>query len=130
MGLFDLSSPKEMFKTTFKKRTGGNRDKIFLISAVGALYSFVFMGEIGLRTLYLRKRFGWVMGKYTVYNGVYNVIQIFGTVLGTLLLIKWLKLRESVASLISFMLTVLGSALTGIATKDWEIYLGKLSILK
>lgn len=116
-----------MFTTTFKKRKGGNRDKILLISAIAGLFSFINNGDVALRTLYLRKKFGWVMSKYTLFNGMNNIVQIVGTILGTILLIKWLKLRESVAILISLLLTVVGTALQGLATEDWEIYLGKPS---
>ncbi|KAJ8931992.1 hypothetical protein NQ314_015038 [Rhamnusium bicolor] len=121
-GFFQISNVVDVIKTAVKKRENFKRAIILSSVVILSFYIFSINGDNGIMFLYLREKFDWTLTKYTLYSSATNVIWIIGTITGTFLLHKLLKVKEAVLLLVGFISIVIAALLQGLARSDWYIY--------
>lgn len=113
-----------MIKVTLKPRNNYARE-ILLLMTLFSIFAVLASGDGGITFLYLREKFGWTLTKFTLYNSAMSVISLLSTVIGTLVLHKYLAVTESVLILMGLISATDGHLMQGLATKNWHIYAGK-----
>lgn len=83
------------------------------------------MGEMSVGTLYLRKQLHWTLIKFSRVNSITSLGNIFGTIFGTYVLYKIMKVKELSLCIFGLILQSIANILRGIATSDYYIYGGK-----
>ncbi|XP_028128375.1 proton-coupled folate transporter [Diabrotica virgifera virgifera] len=109
----------DILKVPFKKREGGHYVLIF--TAILGAFSFAFRGEFLLKTLYVRQKVSWTLPQIT-YASCYNsILLIVGTVFGTTVLYKILKIKELPLIVFSYSMEAVTSLLLALATNSYFI---------
>lgn len=112
---------KEIVKHTIRKRENNARAYIFCIICINMIFAFP-MGEMSVGTLYLRKQLHWTLIKFSRVNSITSLGNIFGTIFGTYVLYKIMKVKELSLCIFGLILQSIANILRGIATSDYYIY--------
>lgn len=115
----------DMVKVVCKKRGKWDRVIIIIIILSITLINFTTNGIGIVRFQFLRKKLTWTLEKFNYFNCFSHIVTIIGTVMGTMLLNKVFKIKETVVALLGLFSIVGCCLLWGSATKDGYIYLGK-----
>ena len=124
-GLFRITNIKDMLTTTFKPRR--NYDRFIVLCCILILTIFIVAvnGDGALAFLYVREKFHWSLQQYTLYSAAHNVAWVVGTLFGTYVLHKLMKIPETFMLLVGFTSMFFGMLMMGLAIYDWEVYAGK-----
>ncbi|CAH1114451.1 unnamed protein product [Psylliodes chrysocephalus] len=114
----------DMVKVVCKKRGKWDRVIIIIIILSITLINFTTNGIGIVRFQFLRKKLTWTLEKFNYFNCFSHIVTIIGTVMGTMLLNKVFKIKETVVALLGLFSIVGCCLLWGSATKDGYIYLG------
>uniref|UniRef100_A0A6P7F3D9 Proton-coupled folate transporter-like isoform X2 n=1 Tax=Diabrotica virgifera virgifera TaxID=50390 RepID=A0A6P7F3D9_DIAVI len=113
---------KEILRVPFKKREGNTRYYILTLMGILVVYSFVIGGDVSLRTHFLRQKVHWTLSQITNASVCSHVLLILGTIFGTTILYKKLKMKELQLVILSLVLYIITCILYGLATSDIYIY--------
>lgn len=114
----------DLFKTCCQQRPKYDRAIIWLIMMALTLSIATMQGDGSVTYLFVRERFDWTLEDYSLFNASRIVIQIGGSVLGMLLLRKYLGFSIVMMGLIATGCSVLESTVRATAVYSWEMYLG------
>lgn len=114
----------DLFKTCCQRRPQYDRAIIWLIMAALTLSIAIMQADFSVTYLFVRERFQWTLEDFSLFNASRIVIQIIGSVLGMLILRKWLGFSIVAMCLISLGCSVLESTVRAAAVYSWEMYLG------
>ncbi|KAK6644998.1 hypothetical protein RUM43_001274 [Polyplax serrata] len=106
--VFDINLLKDMFRVCFKKRDSCGRAVLFLVilSLTGSVCAME--GESNLRFLYMRLKFSWNIEEFTKWISFTYGINFLGFLIGSIVLVKWLRLSDAVLGIISTIMFVAG----------------------
>ncbi|XP_076269606.1 putative peptidoglycan muropeptide transporter SLC46 isoform X1 [Rhynchophorus ferrugineus] len=121
-GLLKLSNISEMFRTPFKERELSNK-KILLLMMLCLCVGNFAMGGGAMMFYFLRAKFHWTLIQFTWFSSATSILGIAGTFLVIYVLHTLLKIRESLIIFTGTIFSVASLILTGLANKDWHIYL-------
>lgn len=114
----------DLFKTCCQRRPKCDRAIIWLIMMALTLSIAIMQGDGSVTYLFVRERFQWTLEDYSLFNAARIVIQIGGSVLGMIILRKYLGFSIVAMGLIALGCSVLESTVRATAVYSWEMYLG------
>ncbi|XP_072386971.1 probable peptidoglycan muropeptide transporter SLC46 [Diabrotica undecimpunctata] len=120
--LMSVVNIKEILRVPFKKREGNTRYYILTLMGILVGYNFVMGGDMSLKTLFLRQKVHWTLSQITNSSVYSDVVMIVGTIFGTTILYKKLKMKELQLVVLSLVMSIVTCILYGLATSDIYIY--------
>ena len=76
--LFNWKHVRDAFRVVFKKRTYNRRLYILLSMLIFLLIIAPIYGEVSIRYLYVRTRYGWEVTEYSTYTTFDSALSIVG----------------------------------------------------
>ncbi|XP_056639058.1 proton-coupled folate transporter-like isoform X1 [Diorhabda sublineata] len=114
----------DVIRTAFKKRENYERALIILSIASIIIITFATGGDYSIQFIFLRGKLNWNLRKYTLFSSAYHACWVIGTMCGTFILQKKLKIREFVLALVGLSSLLSCVILQLFATSDIFIYIG------
>lgn len=111
-----------MVKDVFRKRENNVRPYLVAVIMVPLISGFAG-GQMAVATLFLRAKLNWTLTKLNTVQSFTSVLNLVGTLAGTFLLYKTLKIKELQLILLSTVTAAIGNLLWGLATNDYYIYI-------
>lgn len=112
----------------FKTRSAGKQKLLIVTMTFMVVFIMAVNAGGSVLFLYVRKKFNWSLHDYTVFSSETSIAWILGSLVGGYLLNKLLHVRESLIIIMGCLCLFVGHILQGLATKNWQMYLGKLHI--
>lgn len=84
--IFSIVLIKEIFVTLFKPRAFRERRMIYFLMAIITLHVFTMHGNGTVNYLFVREKFSWDLGSYTVFDSINTVISVTGLLVGLIIL--------------------------------------------
>lgn len=85
----------------------------------------VMQGDAAVSYLFTREKLRWKLEDYTVF-GAYNIVTtIVGVLIVALIFQKWLKMKDTIVSMISYFSAFIRAIIIIFVSKSWHMYLGK-----
>ncbi|CAG9826861.1 unnamed protein product [Diabrotica balteata] len=109
----------EILKVPFKKREG--RHYILIFTAILTACAFAVRGEFLLKTLYVRQKVSWTLPQITYASCYTSIVSIMGTMFGTTVLYKKLKIKELPLTVFSLLTETVANLLLAVATNSYFI---------
>ncbi|XP_052872510.1 proton-coupled folate transporter-like [Anopheles cruzii] len=129
--LFRWDLVSELTQTCFKRRPNYDRLIIWFVISALALNILAMDGTNTVYLLFLREQFGWTVKEYSFYDATSISCIIFGTTAGLYIIRKVFRPSETVLAAIGFCSYAISSAVQGMATLSWQLYLAiGLSFMK
>lgn len=122
----DLFSPvriKELYTTCVQPRPFKQRGTLFLLTIILTLTSFSTHGTNTVFYLFVRQRFGWTLQDMTLFEAASMSLMIFGSILGLIVLKKWLKFSDLSLSMVALASLTVDALIKTFATQSWQLYL-------
>ncbi|KAK4885298.1 hypothetical protein RN001_001569 [Aquatica leii] len=126
--LFKLSLVRDTIKTTFKRRERYDRAMLLTVALLTVVFLLAATADGNIIFLYLRRKLNWTLTHYTLFASCRKISWIAGSIIGGLLLHKFLGIEESVIILLGFLSVMANAFIQGIATKDWHMYIAAATI--
>uniref|UniRef100_A0A182N878 Major facilitator superfamily (MFS) profile domain-containing protein n=1 Tax=Anopheles dirus TaxID=7168 RepID=A0A182N878_9DIPT len=120
--IFRLSHLCDLLKTFFKKRSSYDRGIVWLTIAIG-IVTVLGAGGGTVFFLYTRRRFGWTIQEFTIWQAVELLSIVAGNVIGISVLKTLLKLPDIWLALLSVVNYSLDALIKGLAQQGWELFL-------
>ncbi|XP_056647362.1 proton-coupled folate transporter-like isoform X2 [Diorhabda sublineata] len=108
-------------KHALRKRENNIRPYLLMIVGVPLISGFA-SGQASVMNLFLRAKHHWNLTKINTVHSFVSVLNISGTLAGTFLLYKTLKMKEMHLILLCMTTASIGNLLWGLATNDYYIY--------
>lgn len=93
--IFSIVLIKEIFVTLFKPRAFRERRMIYFLMAIITLHVFTMHGNGTVNYLFVREKFSWDLGSYTVFDSINTVISVTGLLIGLIFLKSMLHVSDS-----------------------------------
>uniref|UniRef100_A0A6P7EYQ3 Proton-coupled folate transporter-like n=1 Tax=Diabrotica virgifera virgifera TaxID=50390 RepID=A0A6P7EYQ3_DIAVI len=113
---------KEIIRVPFIRREDNKRYYILTLMGILVGYNFVMGGDMSVRTLFLRQKVHWTLSQITNAQVYGEAVVIIGTIFGTTILYKKLKMKELQLVVLSLVISIVTCILNGLATSDIYIY--------
>uniref|UniRef100_A0A182SNZ1 Major facilitator superfamily (MFS) profile domain-containing protein n=1 Tax=Anopheles maculatus TaxID=74869 RepID=A0A182SNZ1_9DIPT len=120
--IFRLSHLCELLRTFFKKRSSYDRGIVWLTISIGVI-TVLGAGGGTVFFLYTRRRFGWTIQEFTIWQAVELLSIVAGNVIGISVLKTLLKLPDIWLALLSVLNYSLDALIKGLARQGWELFL-------
>ncbi|XP_077293870.1 putative peptidoglycan muropeptide transporter SLC46 [Arctopsyche grandis] len=122
--IFDRRLVVDMITTCFKVRAQYRRAVLWLIMLACTSGILVMQGDAAVSYLFTREKLRWKLEDYTVF-GAYNIVTtIVGVLIVALIFQKWLKMEDTIVSMISYFSAFIRAIIIIFVSKSWHMYLG------
>ncbi|XP_016929152.2 probable peptidoglycan muropeptide transporter SLC46 [Drosophila suzukii] len=119
---FDLV--KDLVRTCFKRRPNFDRAIIWLTMIALTIAIFDMEGESTVNYMFMQDQFNWTIKDFSLFNASRIVIQIIGSIVGMIVLRRFLKMSIVTMAMLSLACCVLESTVRATAVYWQEMYLG------
>ncbi|KAK9873450.1 hypothetical protein WA026_022681 [Henosepilachna vigintioctopunctata] len=84
--------------------------------------SNVILGELNVNYMNARYRFGWDAVHFGLFFSIVVVLEVFGCILGVLIISKVLQLDDTILGVVGFTCSVLANLLFALAPNEQYFY--------
>ncbi|XP_022224755.2 proton-coupled folate transporter [Drosophila obscura] len=123
-GFFRFDLVKNLVMTCCKKRENYDRAIIWMVMMSLTLSIFAMEGEGTVNYMFVQKEFNWDVTDYSEFNTSRIVIQVVGSIIAMVLLLRLLKVSIVTMTLLAFGCCVLEGTVRATAVHGQEMYLG------
>ncbi|XP_053677067.1 proton-coupled folate transporter-like [Anopheles nili] len=120
--IFRFDHLLDLLRTFFKKRSSYDRGIVWLTIAIGVV-TVLGTGGGTVFFLYTRRRFGWTIQEFTIWQAVELLSIVAGNVIGISVLKSLLKLPDIWLALLSVVNYSLDALIKGLAQQGWQLFL-------
>ncbi|EDW85954.1 uncharacterized protein Dwil_GK23339 [Drosophila willistoni] len=119
---FDLV--KDLIRTCFKTRPNYDRAIIWMTMIVLTIMIFDMEGLTTINYMFVREKFNWTVKDFSLFNAARIVVQIVGSIVGTIMLRRLFKLSIITMAMLALACCVLESTVRATAQYWQEMYFG------